>query len=146
MASPNLISIGYEGRDADELIAQLKAERVTVLVDVRLNPISRKKGLSKTALKDALNASGIGYLHYRELGNPKDNRDAYREGAREARDRFERLLNEPTATEALRHVMELLDDERVALLCFERDHSTCHRSQISSALQGLDPSLLVHKV
>ncbi|MDR1430587.1 MAG: DUF488 domain-containing protein, partial [Propionibacteriaceae bacterium] len=50
------------------------------LVDVRQTPISRKRGLSKTALGAALSEAGIDYIHLRELGNPRDNRDGYRQG------------------------------------------------------------------
>ena len=44
---PTIVSIGYEQRDVSELIGLLKANGVVTLVDVRLNPISRKKGFSK---------------------------------------------------------------------------------------------------
>ena len=77
---PEIVSIGYEGRDVEALIRQLQSLRVDVLVDVRLNPISRKRGMSKVALREALEAHGIRYVHHRELGNPKDNRDGYRSG------------------------------------------------------------------
>ncbi|HLL68589.1 MAG TPA: DUF488 domain-containing protein [Micromonosporaceae bacterium] len=45
-----LVGVGYEGRTIEELIAQLHALGVSRLVDIRLNPLSRKPGLSKTAL------------------------------------------------------------------------------------------------
>ena len=48
--SPTIVSIGYEQRDVSELIGLLKANGVVTLVDVRLNPISRKKGFSKKSL------------------------------------------------------------------------------------------------
>lgn len=131
---PNLVSIGYEGRDVESLIRSLKAQNVQVLVDVRLNPISRKRGFSKTALRSALDAAGIGYLHLRELGNPKDNRDAYRRGAEDALRRFEHVLESAEGAQALRHVSELLDGGAVALLCFERDHAQCHRHQVAEAV------------
>lgn len=131
---PHLVSIGYEGRDVDDLIRSLKLQNVQVLVDVRLTPISRKRGFSKSALRDALEAAGIDYVHFKELGNPKDNRDAYREGAREALDRFAQVLDGEAAGAALRHVSELLQDEVVAVLCYERDHTQCHRHQVIDAL------------
>ena len=39
---------------------------------------SRKRGFSKTSLTAALAAAGIGYRHETELGNPPENRDAFR--------------------------------------------------------------------
>ncbi|NLI84395.1 MAG: DUF488 domain-containing protein [Propionibacterium sp.] len=146
MGSPRLISIGYEGRDVDELVTQLLAQSVTTLVDVRLTPISRKRGMSKTALREALNAAGIRYVHHRELGNPKDNRDGYRHGYQSAYDRFGEVLQGPAAGRALKHVSELLDGGRVALLCYERDHSRCHRAMVSDALREIEPDLLVSKI
>lgn len=143
---PELVSIGYEGRDVQALIRQLESLRVGVLVDVRLNPISRKKGMSKSALATALAAVGIRYVHHRELGNPKDNRDSYRSGDRAAYRRFEELLEAPAAEDALAHVTELLDGECVALLCFERDHSQCHRALVVDALREREPDLFVHEV
>lgn len=142
--TPHLVSIGYEGRDVDDLIRSLLLQNVQVLVDVRLTPISRKRGFSKSALKAALEVAGIRYVHHRELGNPKDNRDAYRVGSPTARARFRDVLGSNEATDALRHVSELLDDGAVALLCFERDHSQCHRHQVAEALLARRSTQLVN--
>lgn len=57
-AEARVVSIGYEGKT----VAQLLAQDVKVLVDVRLTPLSRKPGLSKTKLAEALRAAGIDYL------------------------------------------------------------------------------------
>lgn len=132
--SPNLVSVGYEGRDVDQLIRTLKDHDVKALVDVRLTPISRKKGMSKTALREALEAAGIRYVHHRELGNPKDNRDEFRKGSLASRSRYRTIVEGDTAAPALKHVMELLDEGTVALLCFERDHSQCHRGIVADVL------------
>lgn len=144
--TPKLVSVGYEGRDVNDLVAYLEGEGVRVLVDVRLNPISRKPGLSKTRLAEVLRSAGIEYVHKRELGNPKDNRDGFRSGQKEAVDRFRCLLREEAATEALGHVSELLEDEVVALLCFEHEHATCHRGLVTEALLEKVPCLLVEGV
>ena len=80
-----LVSVGYEGRSVDELIAVLRRYDVSLLVDVRLNAISRRPGFSKRALAEALHAAGIEYRHAPELGNPKENRAAFRAGHPDAR-------------------------------------------------------------
>jgi hypothetical protein len=131
---PRLVSLGYEGRSIDDLVSSLLGQGVQVLVDVRMTPISRKRGLSKTSLAAALNEVGIRYVHHRELGNPKDNRDDFRRGLPASRDRFRHLLGGDKALAALKHVSELLDDSTVALLCFERDHSQCHRTLVADAV------------
>lgn len=141
--TPRLVSVGYEGRDADELIEFLRSSHVDVLVDVRLNPISRKPGLSKTKLAEALRARGMEYIHFRELGNPKDNRDAFRAGEEAAFARFRHLLRDEQAERALGHVSELLDHEVVALLCFEHDHAACHRGLVAEALAEKVPALSI---
>ena len=43
----NIFGIGYEGVTLDEFIQTLKNREATILVDVRLNPISRKKGFPR---------------------------------------------------------------------------------------------------
>ena len=58
-----MIGIGYEGLPLHSLVEQLQADGVEVVVDVRLNAISRKVGYSKRALAAALEAAGIRYVH-----------------------------------------------------------------------------------
>ncbi|MBI5088832.1 MAG: DUF488 domain-containing protein, partial [Actinobacteria bacterium] len=95
-----LTTIGYEGLIVDELVDQLRADGVEVVVDVRLNPISRKPGLSKTRLAAALDAVGIGYVHERALGNPPDNRAALRAGDADAWERLRAQLASAAAVAA----------------------------------------------
>jgi uncharacterized protein (DUF488 family) len=136
-----LFSIGYEGRNLGELVALLREHRVTVLLDVRLNAVSRKPGFSKQRLRTALEEAGIKYRHARALGNPKDNREPFHTGdtARGAR-RFRALLASDEAGLELGHLAELLASERVAVFCFERDHDRCHRQVILDALPAPQPA------
>lgn len=125
-----LVSIGYEGKTVDDLVARLLEQGVRVLVDVRLTPLSRKPGLSKTKLAAALRDAGIEYVHHRALGNPKDNRTGFRAGEPESLARYREVLDTADAGDALDHVCELLDGGVVALLCFEQDHAECHRNAV----------------
>jgi uncharacterized protein (DUF488 family) len=129
-----LLTVGYEGRSVAEIVDGLLAENVSVLVDVRLNPVSRKPGLSKRGLAERLAAAGIEYLHLRALGNPVDNRDGFRAGSPAARDRFRELLAEPAAVQALATVTARAQRQTVALLCFEADPARCHRQLVSEAV------------
>lgn len=138
-----LVSIGYERKTVNDLVAQLINQGVRVLVDVRLTPLSRKPGLSKTKLSEALAAVGIDYVHHRALGNPKDNRAGFRAGEPESRARYHDVLETAAATDALAHVSELLDDGVVALLCFEQDHSECHRDIVVRRLMMERPDAAV---
>lgn len=132
---PHLYGIGYEGQTLKRFIQTLKNHKTTVLVDVRLNPISRKKGFSKTKLSEALSQHGIRYVHLRELGNPKDNRcgfwDTYTPAWEAARENYRCMLNSEAAREALAYVEELAHVEpAVGLMCFERSECNCHRDVI----------------
>jgi len=135
-----VIGIGYEGRDADTLLADLKGWNVKLLVDVRLNPISRKKGLSKKAWSELLVANGIQYLHAPELGNLKSNRDGYSELAtptgEAARDSFRSRLSEDDAQATLETIACRAQDEFVAVMCFESDERHCHRREILTAVRS----------
>lgn len=140
-----MIGIGYEGLSLDQLVARLRAERVDVLVDVRLTPLSRKPGFSKRALSEALSAAGIRYVHDRRLGNPKDNRAAYADAASDAgataRSRYRELIDTGAGADAVRELAALAEENVVAVLCFEADGAHCHREQVIAAVA--DASVLV---
>lgn len=135
----SLVSVGYEGRDADELIEDLRQLGVSVVVDVRLNAISRKRGLSKRGLREALERSGIDYVHLRALGNPRENREGFRSGSPVARRRFLRTLASTDGNAALDELANLGADRVVAVLCFEAEHDTCHRACVIEAVQQRRP-------
>ena len=113
---------------------------VEFVVDVRLNAISRKKSFSKAALASAVADAAIAYQDERDLGNPMDNRDAFRNGLPSARTRYRHHLQNG-ATPSLEAVVQLARKHRVALLYFERDHSTCHRSCITARMKDSWPQL-----
>ena len=118
-----VVSVGYQGRSVAELLEVLRQGEVEVLVDVRLNPISRKPGFSKKPLGGALAEAGIEYRHERTLGNPKENRDPF------DRERYDDYLQE-NGSAVLVELIELAKTVRIALLCYERQHRDCHRSRI----------------
>jgi uncharacterized protein (DUF488 family) len=138
-----LLTIGYEGRRAEGLVEELRSARILVVVDVRLTPLSRKPGLSKRRLADSLEQAGITYVHIPELGNPKENRASFRKGDPLSRTRFRALLRSQEAAAALERVAALTSDSRVALLCFERHASECHRHVISDEIERRVPALAV---
>ena len=77
---PLIYTIGYEGTDIERFVATLKIVGIKHLADVRAVAVSRKKGFSKSALSARLDAEGIQYFHFIELGDPKPGRDAARAG------------------------------------------------------------------
>jgi uncharacterized protein (DUF488 family) len=131
--APKVFTVGYEGRDPTELVALLCYHEVQVLIDVRLNAISRRRGFSKTALSQALADAGIAYVHERGLGNPKENRAAYRLGHEAAHRRYARHL-ESQGAEAVSRVSDLVRTAPTALLCVEREPECCHRTAVATSL------------
>ncbi|TDB89404.1 DUF488 domain-containing protein [Actinomadura sp. KC216] len=135
-----LTGIGYQGHDLASFLDQLSTEGVSLLVDVRLNPISRKRGFSKRALSESLESVGIAYEHARPLGNPRENRAGFGGPpgeVQEARRRFAEELAAPAAREWLTTIAGWATERRVALLCFEADQERCHRDVIAAEVHRL---------
>ncbi len=140
-----LFSIGYEGEPQTAVIARLQAAGVRVLVDVRAVAASRRAGFSKTILGQSLNAAGIDYLHLRALGTPKAGRDAARKGRiDEMRAIFDGHMQEPASEAAYQSLKTLAAETPVALLCFEADHTGCHRAVLTERLAREDGFEVVH--
>jgi uncharacterized protein (DUF488 family) len=136
-----IYSVGYEGLPVSTLIDHLSSARVSVLVDVRLNPVSRKPGYSRKSLSAELQQAGIIYVHETDLGNPPDNRDSFRRGDGEAgRHRMREMLNNGSRP-ALHRLIDYARAGRVAVLCVEREECRCHRQVITEMALELDPSL-----
>jgi uncharacterized protein (DUF488 family) len=123
-------------------VAVLREAGVTLVIDVRATPISRKPGLSRRSLAAALGEAGIGYEHLGGLGNPRDNRDAFRAGQPAARRLYARRLDREGAADLAR-LRSLVGREPIALLCVERDHERCHRAAIGERLGRDDPTIVV---
>ncbi|MCH8239631.1 MAG: DUF488 domain-containing protein [Proteobacteria bacterium] len=130
-----LYTIGYEGSVIEAFITTLQNAGVSVLVDVRDLPISRKPGFSKKKLEAALNPVGIKYVHFKGLGNPKNGRLAARSGNTTLFHHiYAEKLESDVACDDLRRVAKLIETEVPCLLCFEKDHKSCHRDQVANKL------------
>jgi uncharacterized protein (DUF488 family) len=131
-----IFTIGYEGASPDGFATTLKDAGVAVVADVRAVALSRKRGFSKTALREYLETEGLGYRHYIALGTPKPGREAARAGDAASLRRIycdEVLASEP-ARAALEDLVALAGDRPVCLLCFERDPALCHRRLLTEQL------------
>jgi uncharacterized protein (DUF488 family) len=138
MAKPQVFTIGYEGADLDRFLDSLKNAGITTLADVRAVALSRKRGFSKSALRDVLAVQGIGYRHFIKLGTPKEGRQAARAGDGELMRRIycEEVLATEFAKEALQDLEKLAASQPICLLCFERDPANCHRRILAQRLEG----------
>lgn len=140
-----VIGVGYEGKDISTFLQELKAWKIDTVVDVRLNPLSRKKGFSKKALTEALADVGIRYRHLPALGNPKDNRAGFAEpgtpAAKSAGEKYRAMLERDESIVSLKELADLAAGQRVAVLCFEASERCCHRfyvlEQVKATLADL---------
>lgn len=133
-----LSSMGYEGCNIESFVRTVQGAGIDLVADVRLTPLSRKKGFSKTRLGAALNEVGVQYQHMRPLGNAKENRPFFAGQELEVgRARYRAGLRRPEARVALDELASLSREQHVALLCFEKDERRCHRSVVLEELGQL---------
>ena len=127
-----LFTIGYERTTLPHVLAALVASGITDLVDIRAIPQSRKPGFSKTLLGGTAEAAGLRYTHLRGLGTPKPGREAARRGHDAA---LEAIFGAHMASDAaqadLARARAIAAGGRACLLCFERDHTHCHRAIVA---------------
>jgi len=138
--SKKLFTIGYEQTPPKAVLDELKQAGVKLLVDVRAIASSRRPGFSKTQLAAGLDERGIGYVHLRGLGTPKEGRLAARSGDAKALERiYAKHMKTPQTKEQLDELSALIETSGpVCILCYERDHRVCHRRFIAEAIHDRD--------
>lgn len=134
--SPGLCTIGYEGRSLEGYLNLLLVNGVTLLCDVRRNPLSRKYGFSKGILSKSCEGVGIRYEHLPELGIEGEMRKNL-----ETQADYEQLFlsyereSLPMQDGALTKIQRWIDEGAlVALTCFESAPEQCHRHCVAEAL------------
>jgi uncharacterized protein (DUF488 family) len=132
-----LFTIGYEGRSIEAFINELIQNGITLLCDVRKNPLSRKFGFSKGKLSHIVGTVGIEYVHIPDLGIETDKRSSL-----DTLDDYERLFEGyaetlPNFEPHLERVYSLLcSNVRIALMCYEKDAAMCHRHVIRDYIEN----------
>lgn len=137
-----IYTVGYEGKTIGQFVESLVEAEINVVVDVRKNAISRKKGFSKTALRNALEEAGISYVHERALGNPTE----FRRAAKSVPECLG-LYSDYMEDKWLDIIPDLSSDlsgKRICLLCFERESHECHRSLIAEKLSEQSDSKVIN--
>jgi uncharacterized protein (DUF488 family) len=136
-SSAGLCTIGYEGRSLEKYLNLLLTNGVTLLCDVRRNPLSRKYGFSKGTLSKSCIGVGIRYEHLPELGIATENRRGL-----DTQADYDQLFfsyerdSLPNEHDALIKIHQWIDSgERVALTCFENLPEQCHRHCVAEALE-----------
>lgn len=135
---PALSTIGYEGYTLESYLNTLLKAGVTLLCDVRRNPISRKYGFSKNTLARGCDGVGIRYEHLPELGIASEQRQGL-----DTQDDYDALFDDyertwlPKQGAALAKIHAWVGEkERVALTCYEHQPNQCHRHCVAEALES----------
>ena len=132
---PVIWTIGYEQATVAGVMAALNRAGVDLLADVRALPLSRRPGFSKSALAANAREAGIEYRHFKVLGTPADGRAAARRHDHATLERiYAEQLDLPEAVIAGAQLAELARERKVALLCYERAASECHRTLLRQAV------------
>ena len=132
-----LFTIGYEQTPARSVLDELEHAGVKLLVDVRAIASSRRAGFSKNQLAAGLDERGISYLQLRGLGTPKEGREAARAGHLDTLHRiYAKHLKTAQAKGELDELAALVKTAGpVCILCYERDHTHCHRQWIAEIIE-----------
>jgi uncharacterized protein (DUF488 family) len=135
-----LFTIGYEQTPAKAVLDELERSGVKLLVDVRAVASSRRPGFSKNQLAAGLDERGISYVHLRGLGTPKSGREAARSGQYGLLHKiYAAHLKTAQAKEELDELSALVKKAGpVCILCYERDHTHCHRQWIAEIIEERD--------
>lgn len=138
MRGPVVQTIGYEGHTLESYLNVLLRAGVTLLCDVRRNPISRKYGFSRSTLSRGCEGVGIHYEHLPELGIASEQRQGL-----ESQEDYDALFDEyertwlPKQAEALNKIRGWARrGERIALTCYEHLPHQCHRHCVAEALEA----------
>jgi uncharacterized protein (DUF488 family) len=141
----DLLTIGYEGCTIADVLTELRAAKVGLLIDVRAVPQSRKPGFSKRQLAAGLDEQGIAYVHLQALGTPKPGRDAVRAGHPERMEViFREHMTSDRAQAELAQAKQLARGKRACLLCFEQDPMMCHRRFVAEMISADTHQPIVH--
>ncbi len=134
----HIYTIGYEGCDINAFVGALLANGIEHLIDVRDFPGSRKRGFSKTALSEVLESNGVRYTHLKWLGDPKEGREAARNGDyKEFRRVFFNRLRKKESRKELKTAAKYCKTSASTLMCYEKDPTYCHRSIVAGKISML---------
>lgn len=137
-----LYTVGYEGQSVQDFVEILQTYQIKRIIDVRRNPISRKFGFSKRKFESILAEANIDYVHIVELGTPKLVREELKQNKDYDLffDMFEEYLVQQK--EPLERAINLALETPSAILCFERNHTQCHRMAVAAYMSQLSDAKL----
>ncbi len=137
-----LYTIGYQERNLGDFICELKTFGISVLIDVREIPVSRKRGFSKTCLSQYLEENDIQYIHLRDLGSPKPLREKLRSDGDYSNFFKEYQKYIKSQVGLIEYLHQMVSDNICCLMCYEKISKTCHRSIVANEVKKIDGNSL----
>ena len=133
-------TIGHSTRAIDEFISLLKENEIKLLADVRAWPSSKRyPQFNKDALAESLNAHGIRYEHFPELGGKRKTKPDSRNTAwRNASFRgYADYMETEQFQKGIDRLLEVASEAGpTAIMCAEAVWWRCHRSLIADYLKA----------
>lgn len=132
-----LFTIGYEGTGIDAFVADLLANDIECVLDVRALPLSRKPGFSKNQLLRRLEESQIRYVHLADLGTPKPIREDLKSTG-DYSTFFRKMDKYLSGKKAIEVAYDYVVRNTCCLMCFERVPARCHRKIVAQKIKARD--------
>ncbi len=137
-----IYTIGHSRHPAERFVELLRAQEISVLIDVRSHPASKwAPQFGKAALAQMLAAHAIAYVFLgRELGGRPDGAEFYRsDGGVD----YDRRAQAPDFKAGVDRLVALAQERRAAIMCAEEDPARCHRRLlVTPALRHADVTVL----
>lgn len=125
-AARTVFTLGHSTHAIDRFIELLRLHGVSAVADVRSSPYSRMNPqFNREIVKNALKQRGVAYSFLgRELGARPEDPACYVDG----RARYDLIARTPLFGSGLERVADGSRRYRIALVCAEKDPTTCHRA------------------
>jgi len=120
-------TIGHSDHETADFVDLLRRHGITLVVDVRSQPYSRwTPQFNRETLSRDLQDNGIAYRHMGDVlgGRPTDP-SLYDLG--EDHPDYERMEETPVFQSGIDQVLQVAQEERIAVMCSEGDYHHCHR-------------------
>ncbi|MBF6607168.1 MAG: DUF488 domain-containing protein, partial [Flavobacterium sp.] len=134
-----IYTIGHSNRELAEFLEMLRYFEISVLVDIRTHPGSRKyPHFDQENLADSMEQSGLKYLHMTDLGGRrKPKPDSANTAWNNLSFRgYADYMETDQFKNAASQLEELATKETVAYMCSEAVWWRCHRSMVSDYLKA----------
>lgn len=121
-----MFTVGHSTHSVEHFLSLVTQHQITAIGDVRSTPASRfNPQFNRNALTRSLKTLGVGYVFLgHELGARSSDPSCYVDG----KVKYDRLARSPAFLEAIERLMRGRTDQRIAIMCAERDPLDCHRT------------------